>query len=93
MVRYGDKPRGFQIVHTTEQPPKNPPDADTVGGWITVDGGWGSPPVYGFLARETGLEKTEAQKPSGAAGHYVLVEMAGKTAWVWVPLIDQSYGK
>src|SRR5215831_13943769 len=85
------KPRGHVLLPYPKDktPPPNAPDSRTLGVWITIDSGWGAPPVYGFLAREPGLESGEPSFDSQARGHYVYVR---GDAWAWVPEIDPSFG-
>lgn len=86
-----EKPAGYMLLPypTDKEPPKNSPTPQTNGHWITINPGWGNPPVYGFLARETGLESEDTGSSSSAKGHYVYVS---GDAWVWVPEVDVDFG-
>ena len=91
-----EKPRGFYLLPypKDQKPPNNPPTPQTKGHWITVDAGWGMPPVYGFLAIETGLESEEPAAALNAHGHYVFGKMGMEGhVWIWVPEVDSTFGK
>ena len=91
------KPRGLKPLPLPKDkkhpdgPPKPP------GQWVTLDGGKGQPPAYGFIAHEesgpdVGLGKTTSFSTTKEKGHYVYVAVGEAPAWCWVPTIDDSYG-
>ena len=91
------KPRGLKPLPLPKDkkhpdgPPKPP------GNWVTLDGGKGQPPAYGFIAHEesgpdVGLGKTTSFSTTKEKGHYVYVAVGEAPAWCWVPTIDDSYG-
>jgi hypothetical protein len=98
-LHHQTKPDGYWVVKSDKIPPKNPPSTLTPGQWVTLNSGWGAPPVYGFLATESGLESTaqhhsdSAGSSSNVKGHYVSVKLSHETeGFVWVPEIDSSFG-
>ena len=105
------KPFGYPVLPYPKDktPPANSPSSITLGRWITVNAGYGYPPVWGFLMKDVGLKdfvspkeisgtgpSTQAQQP-GSEGHYVSVHVPGtdpfEESWVWIPEINSSFGK